>query len=428
MIAFLSGTILLLVRILNLSQITDFFSRPVMGGFISAGGLLIMLSQLQNVFGVKFASSHYPAVTLYNNLKSLPHANANAVAVGLISIAYLIAVKLVKKRFFPSPVLSQLFEHDPSSAMYATTSNTSDDVLTPELGSANAHYDNINSHGFSLTDEQFIKMEQEKQQLENVRRPSSAAETPQAKPVLLTVFLARTLCDLGPLVVCIFGGIVGYLLGPKALKLTGAVPGGFPAPLDPWYGFSDGLIDSDRLGTILLNSLTVSLVVFLSSIAMAKRLAIQRGEDISTEQELTGIGIASLFYGCLPGHAAHRRHVPHRRQHAERAHAARLHRHHTHRHHLALHAHRHALLPATSHARSHHHRRQLHPRRVQGGQVALPGRVLRLKTPFVCCARQLPRVWNPKLSTSREHYSSSNGITCSANFQPHASVPPDTYK
>uniref|UniRef100_H3GR68 STAS domain-containing protein n=1 Tax=Phytophthora ramorum TaxID=164328 RepID=H3GR68_PHYRM len=251
MIAFLSGAILLLVRILNLSQVADFFSRPVMGGFISAGGLLIMLSQFQNVLGVKFDTQDYPVQTLYQNLKNIGHANKNALAVGLISIAYLIAVKLVKKRFFPSPVLSQLFEHDPSSK-YAANGSTPADVQTPEVGSVNANYGNVNSHGFSLTDEQFLNMEKEKHQ---------------------------------------------------PLKLTGTVPGGFPAPVAPWYGFDDGLIDSGRFGTILLNSLTVSLVVFLSSIAMAKRLAIQRGEDINTEQELTGIGIASVvcgFFKAMP--------------------------------------------------------------------------------------------------------------------------------
>ncbi|KAG7392357.1 hypothetical protein PHYPSEUDO_000765 [Phytophthora pseudosyringae] len=303
MIAFLSGAILLLVRVLNLSQIADFFSRPVMGGFISAGGLLIMLSQFQNVLGVKFDSQDYPVLTLYQNLKSIGHANKNALAVGLISIVYLIAVKLIKKRFFPSAVLSQLFEHEPAGAKYGAGANASGDVLTPEVGSANAHYDTVNGHGFSLTDDQFLNMEREKHQLQSARHRASAAEPLKSKPVLIAIFLARTLCDLGPLVVCIFGGIVGYVLGPKALKLTGTVPGGFPALVAPWYGFDDGLIESGRFGTILLNSFTVALVVFMSSIAMAKRLAIQRGEDINTEQELTGIGIASVvcgFFQAMP--------------------------------------------------------------------------------------------------------------------------------
>ncbi|EGZ18496.1 hypothetical protein PHYSODRAFT_249833 [Phytophthora sojae] len=291
MIAFLSGVILLLVRVLNLSQVADFFSRPVMGGFISAGGLLIMLSQFQNVLGVKFDSQDYPVQTLYQNFKNIGHSNKNALAVGLISIAYLIGVKLIKKRFFPSPVLSQLFD-DPAKTNSANTQQI------PASGNF------ADSHGFSITDEQYVglasaRAQADENQAKSLNRKSIDDSTPKSKPVLIAIFFARTLCDLGPLVVCIFGGIVGYLLGPKALKLTGTVPGGFPAPVLPWYGFDDDLIDGGRFGTILVNALTVSLVVFLSSIAMAKRLAIQRGEDINTEQELTGIGVASVVCGIF---------------------------------------------------------------------------------------------------------------------------------
>ncbi|KAF1788923.1 SLC26A/SulP transporter domain [Phytophthora cactorum] len=267
----------------------------IMGGFISAGGLLIMLSQFQNVLGVKL-TRRLPRTDALPELEKPRPRQQERTSSWLDFDRLPHPVKLIKKRFFPSPVLSQLF--DDMSAIDTATS----DVLTPEVGSVNAPYDNVKSHGFSLTDEQFLNMEREKQQ-QTARHHTSAAEPPRSKPVLIAIFLARTLCDLGPLVVCIFGGIVGYVLGPKALKLTGTVPGGFPAPVAPWYGFDDGLLDSGRFGTILLNSLTVSLVVFLSSIAMAKRLAIQRGEDINTEQELTGIGIASVvcgFFQAMP--------------------------------------------------------------------------------------------------------------------------------
>ncbi|RLN56756.1 hypothetical protein BBJ28_00024918 [Nothophytophthora sp. Chile5] len=193
MTAFLSGVILLLVRILNLRQVTDFFSRPVMDGFISAGGLLIMTCSKS-----RWATRH------------------------------------TRRRMF------QFFKH---------------------VG--------------------------------------------ESKPAALGLFKKRPQCATrhfprthhvlpGLLVVCIGGGIAGYLLGPKALKLAANVPGGFPPPDAPWYGFTSGLIVG---GTILLNASTVSLVVFLSSIAMTKRLAIQRGEDINTKQELTGVGCASIVCG-----------------------------------------------------------------------------------------------------------------------------------
>ncbi|KAL3657136.1 hypothetical protein V7S43_017930 [Phytophthora oleae] len=299
MIAFLSGCILIIVRLLNLSQLADFFSRPVMGGFISAGGLLIMLSQFSNALGIKFPSQDYPPQTVYQIFNHIGKTNLTAFAVAAISIVYLFAIKIVKKHFFPSPVLMQLFE-SPSKEEEKTSEET-ERILTPVTNGAPAH--TIHSHGFSLSEEQYQSMENAYARNSDVGDKRLQETKPRSKAVLVAIFLARTMCDLGPLVVCIFGGIVGYLLGSSHLKLTGTIPGGFPDPKVPWYGFTEHLIDGDRFGNILYHALTVVVVVFLSSIAMAKRLAIQRGEDINTDQELTGLGIASIvagFFQAMP--------------------------------------------------------------------------------------------------------------------------------
>ncbi|KAE8877554.1 hypothetical protein PF003_g38350 [Phytophthora fragariae] len=302
MMAFLSGCIQL-----SVVQLADFFSRPVMGGFVSAGGLLIMLSQFSNALGIKFKSQDYPPQTVYQIFKHIGSTNLTAFAVAAISIAYLFGVKIFKKRFFPSPVLMQLFEPDKDEAH--AKSDEMEQIHTPVVNNAEVSH----SHGFSLTDQQYVSMETSRQRRGDGYTPVTEAaeknlatedEAPKKSTAkLLGIFIVRTVCDLGPLVVCIVGGIVGWALGSSRLKLTGSIPGGFPDPKVPWYGFDSGLIDGDRFGTILYNSLTVVVVVFLSSIAMAKRLAIQRGEDINCDQELTGLGIASLvcgFFQAMP--------------------------------------------------------------------------------------------------------------------------------
>ncbi|GMF12997.1 unnamed protein product [Phytophthora lilii] len=306
MMAFLSGCILHIVRLLNFSQLADFFSRPVMGGFISAGGILIMLSQFSNALGIKFPSQDYPPQTVYQIFNHIGSTNLTAFAVAAISIVYLFAVKIIKKRYFPSPVLMQLFESP--SKEEAKASEDTENINTPvQTNGAPAH--TIHSHGFSLSDEQYVSMENAFARNSAAGRVSDIGDwrlqdsKPKSKAVLVAIFLARTICDLGPLVVCIFGGIVGYSLGSSHLKLTGTIPGGFPDPKVPWYGFTSHLIPGDQFGTILYHALTVVVVVFLSSIAMAKRLAIQRGEDINTDQELTGLGIASIvagFFQAMP--------------------------------------------------------------------------------------------------------------------------------
>ncbi|KAF1778455.1 SLC26A/SulP transporter domain [Phytophthora cactorum] len=242
-------------------------------------------------FGYQVPSQDYPPQTVYQIFNHIGSTNLTAFAVAAISIVYLVGVKIFKKKFFPSPVLMQLFETD------KPTKEETEQIATPVV---NNNAEVTHSHGFSLTDQQYVSMESARQRrgdhapLSEVAEKNLIDETPRkSKAKLFAIFLVRTICDLGPLVVCIVGGIVGYVLGSSRLKLTGTIPGGFPDPKVPWYGFDEGLIASDRFGTILYNSLTVVVVVFLSSIAMAKRLAIQRGEDINCDQELTGLGIAS---------------------------------------------------------------------------------------------------------------------------------------
>ncbi|KAL7691863.1 putative SLC26A/SulP transporter, STAS domain superfamily [Plasmopara halstedii] len=282
--AFLSGCILLLVRIFNLSQIADFFSRPVMGGFISAGGLLIMLSQVPNALGLKLKSQDFPPAKVVQILENLGDTNLNACAVAVLSILYLILVKKVKKRMFPSPVIMQLFQvKSPEKKKVEEDEN---------IGQRTSNIRPDMSPGQQSRTYQTQQTPQNEQDVHKIEQSSKS---------LPAMFFLRTFCDLGPLFVCIFGGIGGYVLGPTHLKLTGEIPRGFPEPKLPWYGFTSHLINSDRFGTIMYHTVTVSIVVFLSSIAMAKRLAIQRGEDINTKQELTGIGIASVICGFFQG-------------------------------------------------------------------------------------------------------------------------------
>ncbi|OWZ00004.1 Sulfate Permease, partial [Phytophthora megakarya] len=192
MIAFLSGCILLLVRILNLSQIADFFSRPVMGGFISAGGLLIMLSQVSNALGIKFKSQDYPPATVYQIFNHIGDTNLNAFAVAAVSIVYLIAVKMIKRRFFPSPVLMQLFDSD-SPLKEKGKPEEEERFIQPPTNAG---------HGFSLTDQQYTAYhaqntpQEERESLADAGKDGVTVEQPKSKGVLLAIFLMRTLCDL----------------------------------------------------------------------------------------------------------------------------------------------------------------------------------------------------------------------------------------
>uniref|UniRef100_K3X504 STAS domain-containing protein n=1 Tax=Globisporangium ultimum (strain ATCC 200006 / CBS 805.95 / DAOM BR144) TaxID=431595 RepID=K3X504_GLOUD len=293
MFSFLSGCILLILRVLNLSQVADFFSRPVMGGFISAGGFLIALAQVQNWLQVTVEHASYPPQTVYKIFQHIKQTNKYSFWIGTLSIAFLFALRYAKKRFFPNPIVTRLFEKDAPEAKL----EDHQPILTPVQDGAqpSGNY----SHGFSLNDQQYLNMQAARAQNNDV---DAVKRAPKSGFVTVLLFIARTLCDVGPLIVCIFGGIAGYYLGPKKLKLTGKIPSGFPTPLEPWYGYSDHII-KDNFGTVLYHAATICVVVYLSSIAMAKRLGIARGQDINTDQELTGLGMASIvcgFFQAMP--------------------------------------------------------------------------------------------------------------------------------
>ena len=65
-LAFLSGGLLLLMGLLRLGFLANFLSHPVISGFISASGLLIALSQMKTIMGVKAEGHNF--IDLVNSL------------------------------------------------------------------------------------------------------------------------------------------------------------------------------------------------------------------------------------------------------------------------------------------------------------------------------------------------------------------------
>jgi SulP family sulfate permease len=71
-LAFLSGGLLLLMGLLRLGFLANFLSHPVISGFISASGLLIALSQMKTIMGVKAEGHNFIEL-----LNSLTHQSSN---------------------------------------------------------------------------------------------------------------------------------------------------------------------------------------------------------------------------------------------------------------------------------------------------------------------------------------------------------------
>ncbi|ETO84352.1 hypothetical protein F444_01726, partial [Phytophthora nicotianae P1976] len=494
LLSFLSGVVLLFMGMFRLGVIADFFSRPVMGGFISAGGVLIMLSQVASWWGLEVKSRDLPVLTVWDLFQHFPDLNGLSFVVGAFSIMVLVGMHELKRRVVkelarveeefedqfaietsralnqlsmsmssasgdngdmdedeedsqdakddrrtatyegdielgdvPKPKKRQPRKNDDEMgvdnvsvsprgsrwadlpAVFTTGSlRRRDYVLSSPWGSSRNSRDlgsndldlarscrqrdlaaitRSNRHGrlddegvgFSLSDEDYITIERP---LDFGTRPDGASGMPRsssdetsARPLprmhptqpkverprrtddndddaeakaeaemkrrvkelaspaksetgsesdsttaltgrmlaasstsirilrskMAVLIALRLVCDLGAFMVCLLGGIVGYLAPEGSLNLAGDVPGGYPAPKRPWYGFSENIIEADRLYHLFIDTLSIAIISYMCSVAMAKRLAIKEGYRIRPNQELIALGFSNLVSSFFQG-------------------------------------------------------------------------------------------------------------------------------
>ena len=91
-LAFLSGSMLLLMGLLRLGFLANFLSHPVISGFISASGLLIALSQLKTLMGVK-AEGHNFVELLLSLLHQASNIHLLTLGVGIAATVFLFWVR-----------------------------------------------------------------------------------------------------------------------------------------------------------------------------------------------------------------------------------------------------------------------------------------------------------------------------------------------
>jgi len=79
--------------------LVNFLSHPVIAGFTSAAALIIGMSQLKHVLGVRIADSNYVHEVVVSAARELGHANVATVAIGAGSIAALLVMQKLWPRF-----------------------------------------------------------------------------------------------------------------------------------------------------------------------------------------------------------------------------------------------------------------------------------------------------------------------------------------
>jgi sulfate permease, SulP family len=98
-LALMTGVIQLGLGLLRAGFVTNFLSHAVISGFTSAAAIVIGLSQLRHLLGVRLGSEHSVFGLLYEAAARIGEANPYTVAIGIGSIAALAAARRIAPRF-----------------------------------------------------------------------------------------------------------------------------------------------------------------------------------------------------------------------------------------------------------------------------------------------------------------------------------------
>ncbi len=91
-LAFLSGLVLLIMGILRLGFIANFLSHQVVSGFITASGILIAVSQLKHILGIK-AEGETLIGMVHSLATGVANTNLYTLVIGAASVAFLFWVR-----------------------------------------------------------------------------------------------------------------------------------------------------------------------------------------------------------------------------------------------------------------------------------------------------------------------------------------------
>ncbi len=107
-LAFMVGIIQLLLGIFRLGFLVNFLSHPVINGFTSAAALIIGLSQLKHLMGVKLPDGHHIHLILIAAAQQIGNTNPFTLAIGVGGILLILGVKKISKTI-PGPLFAVIF-------------------------------------------------------------------------------------------------------------------------------------------------------------------------------------------------------------------------------------------------------------------------------------------------------------------------------
>ena len=96
-LTFLSGIVLLVIALCQLSFIDRFLSHPVLSAFVSASSIIISVGQLRHLFGLSKSKRQF-FIKLKHFFENVKDTRPGDIAMGLICLVTLLALRYVSRR------------------------------------------------------------------------------------------------------------------------------------------------------------------------------------------------------------------------------------------------------------------------------------------------------------------------------------------
>lgn len=107
-LALFVGLIQFLLGVFRLGFLVNFLSHPVISGFTSAAALIIGLSQLKHLLGIKLEGSHYVHEILIEAAARIGEAHLITFLIGILGIVLIMGARRINKAI-PGPLLAVVF-------------------------------------------------------------------------------------------------------------------------------------------------------------------------------------------------------------------------------------------------------------------------------------------------------------------------------
>ena len=97
-VALVAGILLMLAGLARLGFVTRYLSRPLLTGYVAGSAIVMIISQLDSLLGLKLVATDDPIAELVETIRRIPEADPLTLAVGLAVIAIALGVRRLDKR------------------------------------------------------------------------------------------------------------------------------------------------------------------------------------------------------------------------------------------------------------------------------------------------------------------------------------------